>query len=241
MTNIIATDAQNLSQRGVVELFIIDATKVGQGMLRFTSAVHDPDTQLPLELVMFDGHEYRQLPIAAEGFEWNGTGTAPRPTLTFTALDLILLQEMVNANDLVGCPVQRIKTLRKYLDDGSNPNPEAHYPIDYYEIERKNKQLRQTLIYDLSNKLDQQGKMIPARQVIRDTCQHRYRYYSAGQFRYDGVTCPYAGSNYFLQSGEVTGDPSKDQCGKRISDCSLRFGEDATLPMFAFPGVGRIS
>lgn len=239
--NIIATDAQSLSQKGKVELFIIDATKVGQGILRFTAAVYDHDTQQPLTNVMFDGHEYRQLPIAADGFEWNGTGTAPRPTLTFTALDLILLQDMINAQDLVGCPVQRIKTERKYLDDGSSPNPEAHYPIDYYQIEKKSKQLRQTMIYELSNLLDQQGKMIPGCQVIRDTCLNRYRYFADNAFRYDGVTCPYAGAKSYTQAGVETADKSKDQCGKRISDCSLRFGAKAVLPMFAFPGVGRIS
>lgn len=238
---LIATDAQDLSQRGNVELFIIDATKKGQGVLRFTAAVYDSETQQPIDKVMFGGNEYRQLPIAADGFEWSGTGAAPRPTLTFTALDLILLQEMVNANDLVGCPVERIKTKRKYLDDGSNPNPDAHYPIDYYQVEKKNKQMRQTLVYDLSTKLDQQGKQIPARQMIRDTCQHQYRYFTGGSFSYNKVTCPYAGTRYYTHAGEQVTDRSKDRCGKRISDCSLRFGEKATLPMFAFPGLGRIS
>jgi lambda family phage minor tail protein L len=238
---LIATDAQNLSQVGKVELFIIDASAKGQGIYRFTSAVYDPDTGARLEEVSFGGNVYQQIPIEAKGFEWNGTGTAPRPTLTFVAIDLILMQEMVRANDLVGCPVQRIKTNRKYLDDGLNPNPDAHYPIDYYQIEKKSKQVRQLLEFDLSNKLDQQGKMIPAKQVIRDTCQNQYRYWANNRFNYQGVTCPYAGSNYFDQKGEGQLDPSKDRCGKRINDCVIRFGEDAELPMFAFPGVGRIS
>lgn len=35
-----------------------------------------------------------------------------------------------------------------------------------------------------------------------------------------------------------TGDPLKDVCGKRLSSCKVRFGENAELPFGSFPGVG---
>lgn len=35
-----------------------------------------------------------------------------------------------------------------------------------------------------------------------------------------------------------TSDPAKDVCGKRLSSCKLRFGENNELPFGAFPGVG---
>ena len=101
------------------------------------------------------------------------------------------------------------------------------------------------MTFELSTPMDQQGKQIPARQVIRDTCLHRFRYWANGQWNYDGVTCPYAGPAMFLPNGEPTTDPTKARCGKRISDCKKHFstilGENPTLPMFCFPGVGRIS
>jgi lambda family phage minor tail protein L len=35
-----------------------------------------------------------------------------------------------------------------------------------------------------------------------------------------------------------TGDPLNDVCGKRLSSCKVRFGENAELPFGSFPGVG---
>ncbi|MCY1283871.1 phage minor tail protein L [compost metagenome] len=88
--------------------------------------------------------------------------------------------------------------------------------------------------------MDQQGKMIPARQVLRDSCSHRFRYWANNQWNYDGVTCPYAGAAMYDLSGQPTGDPAKARCGKRIQDCKRHFGEGAVLPFYGFPGVGRI-
>lgn len=36
----------------------------------------------------------------------------------------------------------------------------------------------------------------------------------------------------------ATGDPLLDVCGKRLSSCKARFGENAELPFGSFPGVG---
>jgi lambda family phage minor tail protein L len=235
---LIATDAQQLSKEPRVTLYEIDIRSTGQdAVLRFTPVV-DGQESWPIQ---FGGNVYQRLSIVAEGFEWNGTGTAPRPTLTLLAKDLAFLSLVVNSNDLVGCPVRRIRTYRKYLDDGSSPDPSAHYPIDNFKVERKSKQVRKELTFELSTPLDQQGKKIPARQVLRDTCSHRFRYWANGQWNYQGVTCPYAGAAMYDQAGNPTTDPLKARCGKKISDCVVHFGEDAVLPMFAFPGVGRVS
>jgi lambda family phage minor tail protein L len=39
-----------------------------------------------------------------------------------------------------------------------------------------------------------------------------------------------------IQTG--TGDPLKDVCGKRLTSCKLRFGENAEIPFGSFPGIG---
>lgn len=235
---LIATDAQMLQQEPKVYLYEIDATAYGDAVLRFTPVVAGT---IGAQDVQFGGNIYRSVPIEATGFEWNGSGPAPRPTLSMTALDLSFLSLVVRARDLTGCPVRRIITYRKYLDDGAAANPSAHYPIDHYKLERKSNQNRMMLTYELSTEMDQEGKMVPGRQVIRDTCLHRFRYWANGKWNYDGVTCPYAGAAMYTPSGEITTDPTKARCGKRISDCDLHFGEGAVLPMFAFPGVGRVS
>lgn len=238
--DLIATDAQRLVREPQLFLYEIDARAYGEQVLRFTPIVSSENFP-----VQFGGNIYQRLPITADGFEWNGTGTAPRPKLSLAAKDLVFLSLIVNGDDLVGCPVRRIRTYRKYLDDGAMPNPSATFPIDHYVIEKKASQKRKEMTFELSTPMDQQGKQIPARQVIRDTCLHRFRYWANGQWNYDGVTCPYAGADMFLPNGEPTTDPTKARCGKRISDCKKHFstilGENPTLPMFCFPGVGRIS
>lgn len=234
---LIATDMQRLEREPRLQLFEIDATAYGDGVLRFTPIVDGQDNWV----VQFGGNVYYRLPIKADGFEWNGAGTAPRPTLTLTAEDLAFLGLVMRNQDLVGCPVKRIQTHRKYLDDGAAANPSASYPIDSYRIEKKAKQVRRELTFELSTPMDQQGKKVPARQVIRDTCMHRFRYWANGQWNYNGVTCPYAGEAMYEPNGAQTSDPTKAKCGKRLKDCKIHFGQDATLPMFAFPGVGRIS
>lgn len=234
MPELIATDQQRLSQDAMVVLFELDARRFGDGILRFCPTSVNG---LP---VKFNGYDYYPMPINAEGFSWSGNGALPRPTLTLAAQDLSFLSLVISSDDLIGCPVTRIRTYRKYLDDGASPNPEAKYPSDHYVIERKVSQRRTQLQFELSALMDQQGKMIPARQVLRDSCTHRFRYWLDGAWAYTGVTCPYTGVAMFERNGDVTANPAKARCGKRISDCKRHFGETAVLPFYGYPGVGRV-
>lgn len=230
---IIATDQQALDQDVVVTMFELDATRFGEGVIRFSSTSNHG---APLR---FDNFDYPPFPVKAEGFEWNGSGTMPRPTLTLAAKDLMFLALVIEADDLIGCPVKRIRTYRKYLDDGATPNPSAMFPPDFYVIERKTSQKRTLLQFELSTKMDQQGLMIPKRQVLRDACTHRFRYWAGNKWNYDGVTCPYAGTNMYEPNGTQTFDPTKAKCGKRLSDCQTHFGPGAVLPFYGYPGVAR--
>lgn len=231
----ISADIQKLDQDAIVEMFELDATAFGDGILRFSP------TSVDGQPIRFNGLEYRPVPIKAEGFIWSGAGTLPRPTLTIAARDLVFLSLVINADDLVGCPVIRRRTYRKYLDDGASPNPEAAFEPDHYVVERKASQKRTQIQFELSVKMDQQGRQIPARQVLRDACTHRFRYWTGSEWGYKGVTCPYTGDKMFKLNGEETSDPTKAKCGKRLSDCKKHFGATAVLPFYGFPGVGRYS
>lgn len=233
---LIATDSQRLQQDARVTLFEIDASSKGQGTLRFTPAVLGQSWE-----VQFEGNIYRRLSIEASGFEYNGSGTAPRPTVTLVAHDLMFLSLIISSDDLVGCPIRRIQTYRKFLDDGDNPSPGVTFPIDHYTINRKMKQVRKLVQFELVTYMEQEGKKVPSKMVIRDTCLHRYRYWANGKWNYDGVTCPYAGTAEFDGQGNPVTDMSKGRCGKYIADCDLRFGAGNPLPRFAFAGVDRIS
>lgn len=142
-------------------------------------------------------------------------------------------------DDLVGQPVKRIKTFRKYLDDGTHPGTGAKFSDENYVIERKASQSRHLLKFELSTKLDQQGTQIPNLKIIRDSCVQKYRVWTERGFEYVGASCPYAGGRFFKTNGDPTSNPEEDACGKRISDCKARFGANAVLPRLAFPGVGR--
>lgn len=233
MSQLIARESQQLQQDAIVTLFELDATRFGEGVLRFCP---EPVNGGP---ALFNGYQYQPLPIQAEGFEWSGQGTLPRPTLNITAMQLAFLSLVLSADDLVGAPFKRLRTYRKHLDDGTDPDPEALFPVDHYTIERKQAQNRTAITFELSVEMDQQGRKIPARQVLRDSCTHRYRWWDGSEYRYEGVTCPYAGSGEWEPNGSIAA-PGGDKCGKRLSDCRLRFGQNGVLPTRAFPGVGRV-
>lgn len=235
MSELIYKESAKLDQDVLVEMFELDLQKIGLGIFRFSSTNIGGETP-----VTFNGSQYPAIPIKAEGFAWDGAGTLPRPSLEIAAKDLFLLNLVFDADDLVGSPVTRIKTFRKFLDDGSEAGQGVSFPPDKFVIEQKTSQSRHSLSFELSTELDQQGVRLPKLMVLRDTCVHTYRYFSEGRFQYKGVACPYSGNNFFKNNGEPTGEPSKDVCGKRISDCKLRFGENAVLPRMAFPGVARI-
>lgn len=234
MSQIIATDRQRLEQDILVEMFELDVTKYGSGILRFSP------TSIGGQAIVFNGYTYSPIPIQAEGFQWNGSGTLPQPTLTIGVKDMAFFSLIAESKDLVGCDITRVRTYRKYLDDGSHPNPTAQFAPDHYRVNKKTQQTRNTLVFELTPKSDQEGRMVPALQVIRDTCRHRFRRWNGSSWDYTGVTCPYAGSAMFDENGLTTQDPFKAHCGRRLSDCTKHFGQHAVLPFRGFPGVGRI-
>ena len=53
------------------------------------------------------------------------------------------------------------------------------------------------------------------------------------------MACPYTGSACYTKNGETT-TAANDDCGRRLSDCVLRFGQENPLPYGGFPGLARI-
>ena len=46
-------------------------------------------------------------------------------------------------------------------------------------------------------------------------------------------------SNYFDKNNNSVSSLADDVCGKRLTSCKARFGENAQLPFGAFPTAGR--
>lgn len=220
----------------LVTLFILDATDIGGAIYRFTSTVSVSGTVR--SAVVFQGQTYFPLDIEAKGFEVKGEGQLPRPKITLNSQETTIHTAVNTYDDLIGCVIYRKKTYSKYLDGEPLADANAEFPIDIYTVERKTSQNQERITFELSAYMDFQGKKIPGRLCIRDTCTHRYRIFIDGSFDYTNATCPYDGSNYWTREG-VTTTSGNDICGRRLSDCKLRFGATAELPTRAFPGVGR--
>ena len=188
--------------------------------------------------VAFGGDIYTPRPIQADGFEMNGRGQLPTPTLRMANNPYI--NALVNSSgDLLGAKVTRIRTFKRFLDGMSDANPNAILAQpDIFRIDRKARQSRGTMEFELAAWIDQQGIQIPRRQVICDTCTHTYRRWTGSEFVFG--TCPYDGDEMYEIDNSPTGDPSKDVCSKKLKGCVTRFGENANLPTRAFPGAAIV-
>ena len=196
--------------------------------------------------IVFNSQTYQRIPIKAEGFDFTSTGTLPRPKLSISNLDgsittlLLLVNATTAGNDLCGAEVRRIRTLKKYLDGESAADPNAQFPQERWFIDRKASETRDQVTFELASKFDLAGQKIPKRQVIANICQWKYKSpecgYSPGAEAgkvINGVTY----HRFNADDGPETLD-ANDVCGKRVSSCECRFGEDNELPFGSFPGAG---
>ena len=190
--------------------------------------------------IVWNSETYARVPVKAEGFEYKNTGTLPRPTLTvdnttglITAL-ILLVNATTVGNDLIGAEVRRIRTVKKFLDaanfSGGNTNadPYAAFPEERWFIDRKAGENRNAVSFELASKFDVAGQKLPKRQCIANICQWEYR----------SSECGYTGTNFFDVNDNAAASLAQDRCGKRLSSCKKRFGENDPLPFGSFPSVG---
>ncbi|MCE5333189.1 MAG: phage minor tail protein L [Desulfobacteraceae bacterium] len=174
------------------------------------------------------------------GFETNGQGSLPRPKITVSNVNLAIGAAAIAWKDLLRATIYRYRTLKKYLVGEASEDLTAHWPVDIYRMERKTDQNKFYLAWELKCLLDCEGQKLPRRQVLRNACTKIYRRYVSGTtFDYTQTTCPYAGTAYYNTLGTIV-TIDKDKCGKRVSDCRLRFG-NAPLPTTAFPGLAKVN
>lgn len=218
-----------------VELFQIDLTVFGDTIV-YMVAGNEGDVQS----VTFQGLTYRPFPIRAEGFESKSDGPLPKPTLTVSNANAIFTPLINSYSGLKGATVRRLRTFSRFLDNGIDPDPTAVLPIDEYIITRKTKHTKMVIQWELSSVLDVSGTMLPARQIIREYCDHTYRYWNGTRFDYSKATCPFTDNGRFFNEKDQPVGPENDRCGKRLGSCKLRFGENNPLFFRGFPGVSRI-
>lgn len=211
----------------IVTLFVLDASAIGGSVTRFHAGVNGLGAD-----VVWNGETYVKWPIDASGFEWTTKGAMPMPKLIVSNVDGSIGALCRMYDDLVGARLTRRRTLLKYLDainfpGNVNPtaDPTAILPDDVYYIQRKSRENKQFVEFELSPSFDVTGIMLPLRQVL-PTCGWTYR----------GAECGWTGGMYDVNDVS-TADPALDRCSKRKSGCKVRFGENAELPYGGFPNI----
>jgi|TARA_R100000455_G_C6269095_1_gene124657 phage-related protein len=114
-------ELQKLTDKSIIELFSITLVSALHGstdVTRFHSGVGMNSNAS----IIWQGNTYDRFPVIAEGFEYTGKGTLPRPTLTVSNLlgTITALMATVNAttpfNDLQGAKLIRHRTMAQFLD-----------------------------------------------------------------------------------------------------------------------------
>lgn len=245
VTAAVRQELASLNPGSIIELFEVTTSALLHGaaeVYRFHSGVN---AKLVSGHVVWAGNTYYAWPVEAEGFEYTGNGSMPRPKIRIANVDasitavLLEVAQFSYSADLAGARVVRIRTLARFLDatnfDGNvnplgTPDPAASLPEEVYFVDRKSGETNEVVEFELVSVLDLAGVRAPKRQTINNICQWRYR----------SAECSYTGTDYFDENDNPT-NQAGDVCGKRLTSCEVRFGANALLPFGSFPGIGQYS
>jgi len=232
----ITREAQSLNPSAIIDLFTVDTSSLGGSLFHFVQGSKQNAH------VKFAGIDYQPIDVEFEGLETSGTGSLPTPTVRVSNTDGVA-QAMSNTwGDLLGCTLYRVRTFARHLDDGQEPDAQAFYGPDIFRFERKTSENSIYIEWELSAAIDQEGKKLPGRVIIRDTCLWRYRRFNpkTNKFDYSKAQCPYAGNQYYDRNDLPVTSPKDDEPSRRLSCCRARFGKGNPLPFGGFPGAQRI-
>ncbi|MFN9476468.1 phage minor tail protein L [Acidovorax sp.] len=163
ITQQLAQQLQDTSSTfGYVEFYVLDLTRLGGGIHRFT-----PHAVAPAG-VTWRGETYIPMPISTSGWDISGTGALPRPMLKISNVHRLLLAEVIGLGDLVGGKLTRYRTFENYVDGNVNADPNAFLPPDKFLIEQLVEHTPTELTWQMTSVLDRFGMQLPRRQVLKD-------------------------------------------------------------------------
>ena len=227
----ILTEILKTSPSNIIDLYQADFNSLGVDDIRYFFS----DTNKIGGNVVFNSIEYLAYPLELTGIEWDGSGQLPVPRLKISNVGGLITSLNMQYQDLLGLKISRVRTMYKFLDAVNfNPpinataDPSAIYPIEVYYIDRKVVENNSLVEYELVSALDISSVKLPRRLIIQNMCSWRYK----------DANCGYIPGPMFTTMGVPTNDPQLDICGKRLSDCKKRFGENNELNYGGFPGAG---
>lgn len=126
----------------------------------------DPDGELE-----YLGVSWQPLPFASEGFETNGEGGTPRPTITLSDFDGAFLAAALQYQDFIGC------TLTRYETTTANRAAGGALTVEKWMINCIVESDGMTIKLELASPTDVKSRKIPGIMMFRD------RYPSLGRNR----------------------------------------------------------
>jgi lambda family phage minor tail protein L len=223
----LAIETRQQTPSALVDLYILDLNPIGVSQIYFFYPGTDADN-LPLNYL---GQTYNPWPVVMSGFVRKGDGSENRPKASVSNINGAITGEVDLYDDLVGATLTRRRTLKSYIDADI-----AEFADELYFIEQKTAENATVINFDLSSPLDYIDKQLPGRLAIANACPWRYKSTA------NGSGCSWPGidsSKWFDRNGDPVMSSTLDECGKRLSDCKLRFGANNELDYGGFPSLGR--
>lgn len=259
----LAEELLKLAPTAIIDLFEVELTEAVNGVNE-TLRYHAGKNGLTEDL-KFNGNPYSAVPVEIDGFEFSAKGTLPRPTMRVANVNNAI-SNIIALYEPLAAKVRRIRTFAKFIDatnfsagslfapdqdvedvlvtEGSDSfimetfndtaDPDAKIVETWY-IDRIASENQQFVEFELAPKLDLTNVALP-RRTVEEFCPWKYRKAECG---YSGDSCftvddiPIPESDKVIVNGVVT----NDICGKRVSSCQARFGQNAELPFGGFYGA----
>jgi phage-related protein len=261
----LAEELLRLAPTAVIDLFEVYLTpKINDGP-KITLYYHAGKNGLT-EDIKFGGQTYPAVPVEIDGFEFSGRGTLPRPTLKVANVNNAITTLMLTYNPL-GAKVQRIRTFAKFIDttnfnqqvpfavesdvadalttetgdslimqtfnDTADENAKI---VETWYIDRVSGENQQFVEFELAPKIDLVNISLP-RRTIEEFCPWEYRGTECG---YEGDECFTVNDSKIAAANKIVdadGNVTNDICGKKLSSCKKRFGNNVDLPYGGFYGA----
>ena len=153
----IFSQVRKLRPGNYLEFFSIDTTPFGGSIFRI---VNSGSTGWG-STINFLGYTWFSLPFSTDGFEWDGSGDVPVPTITIPDFDGTLLSLCQEYDDCLGAEVLRyITTEGEYVND-------QYLGPDKWYINQKEEADGLKIRFNLATPFNQRNKIIPGKLMMK--------------------------------------------------------------------------
>lgn len=168
--NLINAELPRLEPSALLTFYVIDASTLGGGIFRFYTG-----TAAMQSVIVWQGNEYTPMPLECRGFQYNGQGSPPRPSMIIGNVGGAISALCINYNDLIGARLIRKRTYFKFLDGEAGADPTQQFPDDIFSIEQKAQETRSVVEFDLATSMEVDDASVPKRQFYATICGWLYR------------------------------------------------------------------